>query len=595
MSDTEDIKNANPETAPTEELPDLSGLGTFDFTPDWAKGKPEDGLKKFRGERFSEEREERRDDRRGGQRKSFGDRKPSGERKPFGERKQFGDRKPFDRGQKPAFRRDDAPRFAPPPKPLDCEVRVLPEQKALGSIIRKIQTSYRAFPLKDIAYLFLDNPASCLLRVSAPKGGTLDVWQCKHCGMPALSEEEIVSHVLAAHMPDYYERVELDCEPPKGNFSCVAKCGLSGEFIGPSNLHDFNAKVHDLMRRRYPSMSEDEFRSHLVMLRDPESIEEWRKGATKKTVYRRKGEVAQSAPAAEGVEAPAATDSAPALEREQAELEFHRTILPTLVVKPKNLVTTAQAGLKTPSRPLLFALRDALRKEERFPASLFFALRGAFHHRKLEFFRANDPRGQEFVTAVKFTPLDAQHAIPVLTAIVKFVENHPGITISALVPAICAGDDSMRDEVVKNLSILIERGHLVAFHDDQLQIPSPHPPYRRLPKDKKPAEGAEEKKAEAPTTETPAVETPAAEPAPEAPVAEAPVSEPAPEAQVAEPAPEAPASEPAPEAPASEPAPEAPVAEAPVAEVPAAETAPEAPAAEAPAAEPAQETTEKSE
>ena len=435
-------------------------------------------------------------------------------------------------------------------------MRILPEQKALGSIIRKIQTSYRAFPLKDIAYLFLDNPASCLVRVSPPKGGTLDIWQCKHCGMPALSEEEISAHVLAAHMPDYYERVELDCEPPKGNFSCVAKCGLSGEFIGPPNLHDFNAKLHDLMRRRYPSMGEDEFRSHIVMLRDPESIEEWRKSATKKTVYRRKSApVQESAPAqAEGADASAAPDSAPALEREQAELEFHRTVLPALVTKPKNLVTTAQAGLKTPSRPLLFAIRDALRKEERFPASLFFALRGAFHHRKLEFFRANDPRGQEFVTAVKFAPLDSRHAIPVLTAIVKFVENHPGITIPALVPAICAGDDSMRDEVVKNLSILIERGHLVAFHDDQLQIPSEHPPYRRLPKNKKP--GEEPSAKDEPAAEAPAAE--AAPVAPEAPAEEPPAAEPAAEAAPAE----APAAEPATvEAPAAEPAPEAPVAE----------------------------------
>jgi len=389
--------------------------------------------------------------------------------------------------------------------------------------------------------------------------------------MPALSEEEVVAHILAAHMPDYYERVELDCEPPKGNFTCVAKCGLSGEFIGPPNMHDFNAKVHDLMRSRYPSMGEDEFRSHIVMLRDADSIEEWRKSATKKTVYRRKGDSAQTAvnapEGAEAAEGPAATDAAPALEREQAELEFHRTILPTLVVKPKILVTTAQAGLKTPSRPLLFAMRDALRKEQRFPASLFFALRGAFHHRKLEFFRANDQRGQEFVTAVKFAPLDADHAIPVLTAIVKFVENHPGITIAALVPAICAGDDSMRDEVVKNLSILIERGHLVAFHDDQLQIPSEHPPYRRLPKDKNKSQRSGGNEAVGPKAETPAPDA-AAEP-PAAGTADA---EPAAEAQV----------------------PEAASVDAPAAEQPAGPE-PEAPAPDAPASGAAQETTEKSE
>ena len=69
------------------------------------------------------------------------------------------------------------------------------------------------------------------------------------------------------------------------------------------------------------------------------------------------------------------------------------------------------------------------------------------------------------------------------------------------------GDESMRDEVVKNLSILIERGHLVAFHDDQLQIPSEHPPYRRLPKEKKPAEGAEAPAAEAVAEPAPAAQS----------------------------------------------------------------------------------------
>ena len=72
-----------------------------------------------------------------------------------------------ERSDRPERRDFRPPRPEFPPLPL--EIRVLPEQKALGAVIRRIQTSHRAFPLRDIAWLFLDNPASCLIRVEPVK------------------------------------------------------------------------------------------------------------------------------------------------------------------------------------------------------------------------------------------------------------------------------------------------------------------------------------------------------------------------------------------------------------------------------------------
>ena len=108
---------------------------------------------------------------------------------------------------------------------------------------------------------------------------------------------------MTAHLSDYFDAKEIECEPPKGNFNCVAKCGLSGVLLGPPNIHEFNATVREMIRTRYPSMSESEYRSHIEMVRDSEAIEEWRKGATKKTVFTAKG----------------AGEGAPTLTREQAE------------------------------------------------------------------------------------------------------------------------------------------------------------------------------------------------------------------------------------------------------------------------------------
>ena len=100
---------------------DLSALGSFDFTPAWAKGKPNDPAKYARFEAQEERRE-------GGERPRRDDRGP---------------------------RREDRPprTFT---KPLDVDVRILPGQKQLGEFIRKIQSQpFMAYPLKQLAYFFV--------------------------------------------------------------------------------------------------------------------------------------------------------------------------------------------------------------------------------------------------------------------------------------------------------------------------------------------------------------------------------------------------------------------------------------------------------
>ena len=100
------------------------------------------------------------------------------------------------------------PRVELPPLPL--EIRVLPDQKALGAVIRKIQTSHRAYPLRDIARLFLDNDAAYQIRIEPAKGENLPLFQCKVCNLPALSEDEIRVHVLTTHLGDFFDVSEVE-------------------------------------------------------------------------------------------------------------------------------------------------------------------------------------------------------------------------------------------------------------------------------------------------------------------------------------------------------------------------------------------------
>ena len=346
-------------------------------------------------------------------------------------------------------------------------MRILPAPKDIGTIINKIKATHLAYPLKQLAYFFLDHPEACILRISPrkPKPGEapadLHFHQCKACGVVAFSEEELLAHVLAAHITDYYDVEEVTCDPPKGAFTCVAKCGLSGELLGPPNLHGYDARIREMIRTRFPNMDEASYRARIEMVRDADVIEQWRTSATKKTVYKKKGD-----------------PEAPAVEREAAELEFRSMIAPSLLTAPKSVDMTADVALKTSSKPLLFACRDALQREKRFPASLFYALRGAFHHRKLSFFRANDPRGPEFVSAAPPTKLDTSHAIAELTAIANFVEANPCAPQGALVAALAGDDKTKAAEVRAHLTWLIEKGYVVAYANGVLTAPAEHPLYR---------------------------------------------------------------------------------------------------------------------
>jgi hypothetical protein len=185
--------------------------------------------------------------------------------------------------------------------------------------------------------------------------------------------------------------------------------------------------------------------------------------------------------------------------------------------------------MKSPVKPLQWAVKDALEAERRAPYNMCFALRGAFHHRKLKFFRANDARGPEFVTGIELKPFDSEHAIPALATVARFVAENP-----------CAPkvDIAADDETAKHLDWLASTGHVVAFTNGV------YSPVEKFPKYG--PQWQKRRKAAAPAEETAAEKTAPADvaAAPDAPEAVAPGEIPAPEpVPPAEPAPVEPAPE----------------------------------------------------
>ncbi len=505
----------------TDDKVDVLDL-SFDLTPSWARNAPDSSLDRFKG-RHGDAAEgdgsfrrdsNRRDDARNrppsrnSAVRGKVDLDPRLRREPDRKSPRSDMTRPESRGavvdfsaarptndSRPPRRDDNRPPFERPyrqefqqPPLLPLEIRVLPEQKALGAIIRRVQTSHRAFPLRDIASLFLDNPNSCLIRIEPLKDQQVPLFQCKVCGFPALTEEEVRIHLTNNHIHDFFEIEEVDCEPPSGVFNSVARCSLSGELLGPPNHHSFASKLQEVLRSKYPNMSEETYRARIEVVREPEVIEQWRQQCTRKKVYRRKGVVTETVPVnppTDGVEVPAEPlPKAPPLSREVAELVFTREIVPAHLSSVKHLVCTAAIAVNTSSRVLSTMLRDTLNRERRFPASLFFALRGAFRHRKLHLFRVNDAKGPDFVMLKTPVALDPAHTVQSLHDVLTYVTEHPACTKFELVNTLSGDDDTKKKEILIQLAWLLEKSHLIEFYNDVMSAPTDYPSFKYLPGEK---------------------------------------------------------------------------------------------------------------
>jgi hypothetical protein len=355
--------------------------------------------------------------------------------------------------------------------------------------------------------LFQNSDEGLLVRIEATgqAGSDFMLYQCRVCGMPALSEDEVRDHLLRKHIEDFYDVEEVDGEPPAGSFPCVARCGLSGELLGPPNHHSFGLRVAEMLRHRYPQMTEEEYRGRVEMVRDPEVVEAWREASRRKRLYRRKTNAA-AAPAAGGGEAaaepaagtdaasdtgmapataaePAATpvpeSAATPIEQAAAELQFNREIVPQQIGGARQVVCPAVSLKNLPNRRLAALLSGRFNEETQRHGTLFFAVHGAFRHRKLHFFRAGDARGPEFVMGVKPAPLDTTHMVARLRDILSFVTANPSCTPQALSEALApGGGEAAQAELATQIQWLVEKGHLVEFFNGMLSMPAEYPVFR---------------------------------------------------------------------------------------------------------------------
>ena len=454
------------------------------FLPAWLKETPAPNrYADFAGEEPRRERDNRGGPGRGGP--SRGPRPPQGDRGP---RRDDRDKRtgpggrppgPGGRGPKPGgfggprgqredrgFRDDRPPEPQAPRVPV-VRVEIFPEPAAASGIAKQIKLSARACGVFRVANMFMDRFDRFRVRVTAidPAAVIHQVGE----GPLSFDRAAVERGAFKANFDQHYVTEVVQGEPPKGNYTSVARERLSGKLLGPSSHHGFQVALRKLYEERYARrMSFPDFQRNIDNVTDPAAVEQWKQQASSTTVYRTK--------VAEGEE--------PIIFKteQEAEEHFRKTHLPSLVRSGNSLDVGGAIAGSLLDKSIGYTVRDAVEREREVPVQMVNALRPYFNEAGLQLFKWK----RKILYASAIRPQrhpESQTFSDGISAILTAVGEHPGMKRPHLAARLLgtlaseATEEAQAEHNTKlaalaaDLHYLVQIGYVVEFQNGCLELP----------------------------------------------------------------------------------------------------------------------------
>ncbi len=421
--------------------------------------------------------------------------------------------------------------------PEGITVDLVPEPAGVDSLTRQIRQTGRAYPLFDIGHLILKRPDRYQLDFRASgnlaDGSPRQFYVCSLDDSVWMTEGEAVRHVLNRHFDTFYQTERIAVEPPKGTYTFVAQCGMSGVILGPPNLHDYQAKLQRLHSERFSRVPFDVYKSRVRIVRDEAVVKKWIEDQSFRAEF-----------TCLNVPEPLKLAS-----REAVEQHFRQVHLPNIIRPVTSHVVRSSASRDLLPPPLKRLARREFDLQQRFPLKLVTRLSEDFAHRSLHFFKVNKTVLHVAVARPRYLDLETSPVSDGIRRIIETIERHRGCTRRKLLeslgvplpaepaPGAEAGSEAPPSAefqtIVTDLHWLVHEGHVIEFANGQLEVarkpaPRPPPPVRPPPRaeaaavappEVAPGSPAEANTGSAAATTTP-VEPPGVEPGADAAPAE---------------------------------------------------------------------------
>lgn len=456
---------------------DLDQLKSLDFGPDWSGGS-------------SSKPTASKPDREKSPRRSG----PARDRRPAKKRTGFSPR-----------RREE--NFEPV-----VQFSIFPEDEPFDLLTQSIRSSLKVYELFEVTRLILDKADRMVVVVAPLKDDAPPLYECLTDRQLFREEAKALRHAAVQALPVHFTEQEEEVEPPKGNFSSVLRCGITGRYLPPKNYHRFQAFLAEHHRLHCAEKSINQVEKSLQPVNDPSAVEEWLDTMKKRTVYRLRlapQEPSESSPlepenAGESVDASEAqTAGSPPVENtapedaagEGSATEAGSRIFETREDAIQYLLMNHREGLvretrqaRVPGKALLDAEDDSIRKsfevylekQKKFPLDTANNVRMKLRKAKFFLFKKGK-KGISYVSAVRRKNREPDAVFSDSTQeIMQKIEAKPGLKVRDL-PALLHPErpleegksplsDDERRKLLNDLKWLKLEGYLYEFSDGTLEL-----------------------------------------------------------------------------------------------------------------------------
>ena len=362
-------------------------------------------------------------------------------------------------------------------------------------VAKQIRITGRAYPLFDIAFLILQKPERHMVTFAVRKkqDGTpiQPLFQCALDETLWLSEDEAVRHVLDRHFATFYQAEKTQIDPPKGVYTFVAQCGMSGVILGPPNYHDYQNQLRRLHAERFARLPFEDFKARVKIVKDEAIVKKWVEDQSWKTEFN-----------CLNLPEPLRLGS-----MEDVEKHFRQAHLPNIIKQIESVTLTGTVTRNIRDRELARLARNGWEEQNRFPLQLATTLSQQFASRGLQFFKVNKTLTHVAVARPHFLDLEAtpvsdgvKRIVDLINATTKCTHKQllAALAPSPKVPAAPAADAAPAAEgeaavpappaasepspelaaVMTDLHWLIHQGHVIEFANGVLETakrPLPKP------------------------------------------------------------------------------------------------------------------------
>lgn len=372
-----------------------------------------------------------------------------------------------DRPQRP--KREETPAIS------GWQVRFLPDRTGLDGLARQIKSSMKAYPLFDLARLVLEKSERYQVELKRTDTAAPTLFQLKSDGSLWTDESAAISHALNDLLETYYRREQVTVEPPKGNFTGVAQCGLSNILLGPPNYHNYQTKLRETHAQKFSNMSFDAYAARVRIVKDEALIEQWKQEQCSVDQF----VPIPSEQPDQAVNDTTAESVTPLATMADVETHFRTNHADKLIIKIRDRVIAPGPSAMNSSAPAVLALTRAYWAElDRFPLPLAHSLSKQLTARGLQIFKAHDNITFISIARPRFLDIAANPVSDALRTMLEYIQSHPfqprpeqwkALTALRVIPE--GGSESDRDNAVAaDLSWLLHAGHVIDYAKRGLSI-----------------------------------------------------------------------------------------------------------------------------